>query len=212
MIRVILTDDHLILREGLRQLLDDHPDLSVVAEAGNIAELFDKLRQIECDVLVLDITLPGRTGLDALKELRTAYPKTAVLILTMYPEEQYALRAIRLGAAGYLTKESAPDELVKAIHKVNAGGKYISESLAEHMAEEINKSSAPEAHALLSDREYEVMVLMGSGYTLSGIAAKLSLSVKTISTYRSRLLHKMGMRNNAELTAYAIKKGLVNIP
>lgn len=209
MIRVMVTDDHKILREGLKGLLNDTDDMTVVAEAGDIQELFAKLETTTCDVLVLDISLPGRSGLDALKQLKAQGSRIPVLVLSMHPEEQYAIRAIRSGAAGYLTKETASVELVQAIRKVYAGGKYLSSNLAERLFTELANPTGAEPHTLLSDREYQIMCMIGSGLTLSGIADRLSLSVKTISTYRTRVLLKMGMKNNAELTTYVIKNGLL---
>jgi len=208
MIRVLLTDDHKILREGIKGLLNDTDDIEVVAEAANIQELFAQLAATEVDVVVLDITLPGRNGLDALKQMKAERLTIPVIILSMHPEEQYALRAIRSGAAGYLTKETASVELVHAIRKAHAGGKYLSQSLAERLFCELANPLGDAPHTLLSDREYQVTCMIGSGITLSGIAEKLSLSVKTISTYRTRVLLKMGMKNNAQLTTYVIKNGL----
>ncbi|QXE90955.1 response regulator [Geomonas subterranea] len=209
MIRVLLTDDHKILREGLKGLLHDTDDIKVVGEAGDIQELFAQLGAVECDVIVLDISLPGRSGLDALKQLKAEKVETPVLVLSMHPEEQYAIRAIRSGAAGYLTKETASQELVHAIRKVHSGGKYLSSNLAEALFTELANPRGADPHTLLSDREYQIMCMIGSGLTLTGIADKLSLSVKTISTYRSRLLLKMGMKNNAEVTTYVVKNGLL---
>jgi two-component system, NarL family, invasion response regulator UvrY len=212
MIRVIIADDHTILRKGLTQLLESFPDISVAGDVSSAPELLSKLAQTECDIIVLDITLPGRSGLEVLKQLRNEYSRIPILILSMHPEEQYAVRAIRSGAAGYLTKESAPEELIKAIRKICSGSKYVSESLAERLLIEVHNPSASDPHSLLSDREFEILCLIGSGYTLTGMAQKLSLSAKTVSTYRSRILLKMGMRNNAELTTYVIKKGLIQAP
>lgn len=209
MIRVILTDDHPILRKGLRQLLEEQADISIVAEAGNGNELMEKLANCKCDLIVLDISMPGRNGLDVLRQLRQDYQRIPVLVLSMHPEEQYAVRAIRSGASGYMTKESAPDELVKAVRKIHGGGRYVSESLAERLLIEVASPVDIEPHTLLSDREFQILCLIGEGNTISAIADKLCISVKTVSTYRSRILLKMNMKNNAELAKYAIKKGLV---
>ncbi len=202
MIRVILTDDHLLVRKGLRQLLEEHPNLQVVGEAGSVAELIALLQHTCCDVLVLDISLPGRSGLDALRQVRINHPSLPVLILSMHSEEQYAARSLRLGAAGYLTKESAPDRLVEAIRTVYAGGRVFTPQLIERVAIVDTGRSTALPHTLLSDREFEILRLIASGHTLTGIADRLCLSIKTISTYRTRLLDKMQMKNNVELTAY----------
>jgi DNA-binding NarL/FixJ family response regulator len=210
MIRILIADDHTIVREGLRQILSDTGDMVVTAEAGNGQEALDKILKEEFDVVVLDIAMPGRSGLDILKELRSYSPKLPVLVLSMYPEEQYAVRVLRAGADGYLTKESAPNELITAIRRLHAGKKYISPSLAEKLAFNLEAHSTRPPHELLSDREYQVLCRLSSGKTVKDIADELSLSVKTISTYRSRILEKMSMKNNAELTYYAIQNHLVN--
>ncbi|HJV66202.1 MAG TPA: response regulator transcription factor [Geomonas sp.] len=208
MIRVHITDDHRIFRDGLKRLLNDSEDMEVVAETGSAQDLLDSLETTGCDVIVLDISLPGRSGLDALKQVKAQYPKLPVLMLSMHPEDQYALRAIKAGASGYLTKDAAADELVAAIRKVQGGGKYFSESLAERLFSELSNPIGAEPHTLLSDRELQVLCMIGSGLSVSGIAERLSLSVKTISTHRTRILLKMGMKNNAELTSYVVRNGL----
>jgi DNA-binding NarL/FixJ family response regulator len=210
MIKVMIVDDHMIVREGLKQIIGDSDDLMVAGEAGSGAEALQKIGDIECDVVLLDISMPGGNGLDLLKKLKSGRESVAVLMLTMHPEEQYAVRALRAGADGYLTKESAPDELIDAIRKVAAGGKYVSESLAERLALHIESRVQTMPHESLSDREYEVLLMIASGKTVSEIASEISLSVKTVSTYRARILDKMGMKNNAELTYYSIKNGLVD--
>jgi len=208
MLRVFIADDHAIVREGLKQILAETSDMVVAGEAANGREVLDQMREDDWDVILLDISMPGRDGLDALKQLKHEKPGVPVLILSMYPEEQYAVRALRAGASGYLTKESAPEELVAAIRKVSQGGEYVSISLGERLASYVKRGGERALHEMLSDREYEVMLMIASGKTVKEIAGDLSLSAKTISTNRARLLKKMGMKNNAEITYYAIKKGL----
>jgi DNA-binding NarL/FixJ family response regulator len=209
LIKVIIVDDHLIVREGLKQIISDTSDISVVEEASNGQEAINKIRNNDCDVLLLDISMPGRSGLEILKEIKSELPKLSILILTMHPEEQYAVRVLRAGASGYLTKESAPDELIEAIRKVSDGGKYISSTLAEKLAFNLEIDTGKPFHQTLSDREFEVMCMISSGKTVTEIADEMSLSVKTISTYRTRILDKMRMKTNAELTYYSIKNDLV---
>lgn len=209
MIKVLIADDHPIVRQGLKQILAQEPDMTVTAEAQTSQEVLELVGRSQWDVLVLDISMPGRGGLDVLKEVRRQYPKRPVLILSMHPEDQYAIRALRAGASGYLTKESAPDELVAAIRKIVRGGKYIGPHLAERLAIEIEAPGDKLPHERLSDREYQVLVLIASGKTVGQIADELSLSVKTVSTYRARVLEKMNMKTNAELTHYAIENKLV---
>jgi DNA-binding NarL/FixJ family response regulator len=210
MLRVLIADDHPVFREGLRQIINETNDLVVASEASNGVEALKKIRAGGCEVVLLDISLPGINGIEILTHLKTEKPQIPILILTMHPEEQYAIRALKAGASGYLTKENTPDELVAAIRKVSKGGKYVSSSLAEKLASEVGKMTVKASHEMLSDREYQIMLLIASGKTVSQIAESLSLSVKTISTYRSRILGKMGMKTNAELTYYAIKNRLVD--
>ncbi len=209
MIRILIADDHAIVREGLKQIVADSPDMVVAGEAADGPQVLELVRKDDWDVVVLDIAMPGRGGVDILKQLKNERPRLPVLILSMYPEEQYAVRCLRAGASGYLTKESAPDELVTAVQKVVSGGKYVSSLLAERLAFELEIDTEKPLHEALSDREYQVMCMMASGKTLTEIADNLSLSVKTISTYRSRILEKMDMKSNTELMHYAIKHGLV---
>lgn len=209
MIKIIIVDDHRIVREGLKQIISDTSDISVVDEASNGQEAINKIRNNDCDVMLLDISMPGRSGLEILKEIKNESPKLSILILTMHPEEQYAVRVLRAGASGYLTKESAPDELIEAIRKVSDGGKYISSTLAEKLAFNLEVDTGKPLHQTLSDREFEVMCMISSGKTVTEIADEMSLSVKTISTYRTRILDKMRMKTNAELTYYSIKNDLV---
>ncbi|OGW52471.1 MAG: DNA-binding response regulator [Nitrospirae bacterium RBG_13_43_8] len=210
MIKILIADDHAIVREGLKQILSESPDLVVVAEASTGQEVLEKIGKNDLDLIVLDIAMPGRGGLDILKEIKSQRPRLSVLMLSMYPEEQYAVRVLKSGASGYLTKESAPAELVKAIRQISQGKKYISPSLAEKLAIDLEISPDRPPHETLSDREYQVMCMIASGKTLREIADGLSLSIKTISTYRSRILEKMNMKTNAELTHYAIKNRLVD--
>lgn len=210
MIKLLIADDHTIVRKGLKQILAETSDIVVSDEATNGQEVLNKVKQDSFDMVLLDISMPGKSGLDVLKELKIERPKLPVLILSMYPEEQYAVRVLRAGASGYLTKESAPDELILAIRKVAQGKKYVSSSLAEKLAFDLRIDTSKPVHENLSDREYQVMCLIASGKTVTEISEILSLSVKTISTYRSRILEKMNMNNNAELTRYAIENRLVN--
>ncbi|MBE0541315.1 MAG: response regulator transcription factor [Verrucomicrobia bacterium] len=209
MIKVLIADDHAIVRSGLKQILAETSDIVVAGEAADGREALDKVQTQEFDVLVLDITMPGRSGLEILKDIKRGKPALPVLVLSMHAEEQFATRMLRAGAAGYLNKESAPEELVKAIRKVYSGGKYVSAAQAERMVGELHSDSTKQPHELLSDREYEILCLIASGKTASQIARELALSVKTVSTYRARILEKMNLSTNAQLTHYAIKGGLV---
>ena len=209
MIKVLIADDHTLVRKGLKQILLDTKDIEDVDEARDGKETINKVGRKKYDLVLLDISLPGRSGIDVLKQLKCSKPELPVLILSMHPEEQYAVRSLRAGASGYLTKESAPDELIKAIRKVANGGKYITSSLAEKLAGEIGPDAEKPLHETLSDREYQVMCMIASGKTVKEIAEDLNLSVKTISTHRARILRKMHMDNNAQLTHYAIKHELV---
>src|SRR6266851_306589 len=209
MIRALIADDHAVVRQGLRQILQETTDMQVTGEAATGPEALDRARGDSYDVVVLDITMPGRSGFEVLKELRVELPELPVLVLSMHAEEQFAVRLLKAGAAGYLNKESAPDELVKAIRKVVSGGRYVSPTLAEKLAFEIDAGSDKLLHETLSDREFQVMRMMASGKTVKEIATELSLSVKTISTYRARILTKMNLHTNAELIHYAITNQLV---
>lgn len=210
MLKVLLVDDHTIVREGLKQILSETTDMVVAGEAANGIEALQEFSNQSYDLVILDISMPGRGGLEVLKELKYMKPHIPVLMLSMFPEEQYAVRALKGGASGYLTKDSAAVELIAAIRKVTKGGKYISSQLAETLACHLDQDSQTVSHELLSDREYQVMLMIAAGKTVSEIADELNLSVKTISTHRSRALQKMAMKNNAEFTYYAIKEGLVN--
>jgi len=208
-LRILVADDHAIVREGLKQILAETSDIVVGGEASDGNQALNQARTAAYDLVLLDIAMPGMNGLEVLKQLKSERPDLPVLMLSMYPEEQFAVRTLKAGASGYLTKQSAPSELIAAIRKVCNGGKYVTSSLAESLAVYLESDSDRPPHELLSDREYEVMLMIASGKTVKMIAEELSLSVKTISTNRSRALGKMGMKTNAELTYYAIKHGLV---
>ena len=210
MIKILIADDHAIVREGLKRIVAETADMVVADEATNGHEVLDKVSNNEYNVVILDISMPGRGGVDILKQLKGQRPHLPILILSMHPEEQYAVRVLKAGAAGYLTKESAPDELITAIQRVSTGRKYVSSSLAEKLAFDLERDTELPYHETLSDREYQVLCMIASGKRVQEIAEELCLSVKTVSTYRSRILEKMKMRNNAELMRYAIKHGLVD--
>ncbi len=207
-IRVLIADDHAIVRQGLRQILSDTPDLTVAGEAENGVQAVQMVRSGDWDVVLMDVSMPDRNGIDALKLIKKEHPRLPVLILSMYPEEQYAIRALKAGAAGYLTKQSAPELLVTAVRQGASGKKYVSPSLAEELANAIGDDSERPPHEKLSDREYQTLCMIASGKTPTEIAEALNLSVKTVSVYRARLLEKMNLRNNAELTHYGLKHGL----
>ena len=207
MIKILITDDHPVVRLGLKKILEEASDIIVTGEAGCASELFDCINTDEYDILLLDISLPGRNGLDLLKELKVIKPTIPVLILSIHPEEQYAIRALKLGAAGYLTKSSVPEELITAVRKVALGKKYITSSIAEKISF-VQETGKP-LHYLLSNRELEVLCLLAEGNSPHETAIKLSLSVKTISTYRTRILQKMNLKNTSQIIRYALLEGLV---
>ncbi len=210
MIRILIADDHAIIRHGLKQIIEDSGAMRVVAEADSGIVALRKIREIECDAVILDIAMPGMSGIDVLKQIHAEKPHLPILILSIYSEDQYAVRLIRAGAAGYMTKESAPSEVVMALLCVAGGKKYISPMVAEILANEIGMDKEKLPHQLLSDREYQIFLLLASARTVSEIADTLALSVKTVSTYRSRILEKMRLNNNAELMRYAVDNHLAH--
>lgn len=209
MIRVFIVDDHAILRRGIRDILTDGDDIEVVGEAQDYNELRTRMRTVSIDVLLLDVNLPGKNGIDILKSLREENPRIKVLMLSMYPEDQYAVRALKAGAYGYLNKASAPEQLLDAVAQIMAGRKFITPEIAQSLADNLLSDGEELPHTKLSDREFQTLCLMASGKRLADIAVTLALSPKTVSVYRARILEKMGMSNNAELTHYALKHKLV---
>jgi len=209
MIRILIADDHAVVRRGIREILAGELAKTTFVEARNAREALDYAHKQSWEVIILDISMPGRSGIDILSELRQLRPKSPVLVLSMHPEEQFARRALRAGAAGYLTKDSVSEELVTAVRKLLTGGRYVSTALAERLAIELGKPDDKALHERLSDREFQILQLLASGKTVSEIAQDLAVSIKTVSTYRSRLLLKMAMKNNAELIGYAIRNHLV---
>ena len=209
MIRAFIVDDHAILRRGIRDILSDGEGIEVVGEAQDYNELRNKMRNLQIDVLLLDVNLPGKNGIDILKTLREEHPRVKVLMLSMYPEDQYALRALKAGAWGYLNKASAPEQLLDAVAQIMAGRKFITPAIAQSLADNLSSDTSELPHTKLSDREFQTLCLMASGNRLADIAATLALSPKTVSVYRARILEKMGMSHNAELTHYALKHKLV---
>ena len=209
--KILIVDDHAIVRRGLREILEENGDLEMeFIEAGSSQEALAALQRRTCDLMLLDISLPGRNGLELLSQVTRLYPRLPVLIISMYPEDQYAVRALRLGAAGYLTKESAPEELVAAVRKVLSGGRYISSQLAELLAADLTGGQLNRPlHESLSDRELQVACMMSRGKTVTEIGRELSLSEKTISTYRTRILAKLSLRNNAEIISYCLRNNLI---
>ncbi|MCU0342705.1 MAG: response regulator transcription factor [Ignavibacterium sp.] len=210
-IKIIIADDHAIVREGLKQIVAEEKDMLVSGEAEDTAALMELLQKEKWSIVVLDINMPGKSGLEALKDIKQFYPDLPVLILSMFSEDQYGLRAIKAGASGYLKKVSAPTELVVAIRKIVSGRKYINSSLAEKLAENLGTEKNNFLHDKLSDREYQIMCNIALGKSAEEIAAELSLSINTIYTYRNRILEKMSMKSNVELTQYAIQNKLIEI-
>jgi DNA-binding NarL/FixJ family response regulator len=210
MIRIFITDDHSLIREGLKKIINDEKDISIIGEAGNAKDTMSFVLSKNIDILILDLNLPDKSGLDLLKELKSLKPELKILILSMHPEDRFAMRVLRAGASGYITKESVGEELVRAIRKVYNGGKYVSESLAEMLAFEIQGGGDKPIHEILSDREFQVLQMIASGKTLAEISEALSLAVTTISTYRARVLEKLNLHSNAELIHYAITNKLLD--
>jgi two-component system invasion response regulator UvrY len=209
MIKVLIADDHAVVRQGIKQILANTADITVVGEAANGQEVITKLGETRVDVVILDITMPESNGLQTLAAIKRAQPRLPVIVLSVHDEDQYGVQVIRSGASGYVTKECAPDQLVAAIRKAVMGGRYLSPTLAEKL--EFARTDLEKPHEALSDREFEVLCLIGSGKTNREIAEQLSLSQKTISTYRSHILEKMNMKNNGELIVYALRQGLVDV-
>lgn len=209
MIRILIADDHAIVRKGLRQIIMEEFPSANVEEANDAENLVNKTLLQDWDVVICDLSMPGRSGLDALRQIKQSAPGIPVLIMSMHPEDQYALRVLKAGASGYLSKESIHDELIRAIRTVMLGKKFITPTVAEKLADAFDADSGRQQHELLSDREFDVFKLLSGGKSVSEIAAQLSLSVTTVSTYRARILEKMNMKSNAELTRYALEKGLI---
>jgi len=209
-IRIIIADDHAFLREGIKKTIQDEIDMVIVGEASNGSDALNIIRELDPDVVIMDISMPGKSGLDLLKDLKIMKKKYRILILSMHPEDRFAIGALKAGASGYLTKESAPDELVKAIRTVLTGRKYVSKALAEKLADILSDDMEKQPHELLSDREYEVFVKIASGKKAVDIAAEISISVHTVNTYRARILEKLNMNSNVELTQYAMHNNLID--
>lgn len=209
MIRVLIADDHAIVRKGLRQLLLEEYPSATIEEVGDAESLMNKTMQGSWDVVICDLSMPGRSGLDALRQIKQSAPSLPVLIMSMHPEDQYALRVLKAGASGYLNKESIHDEVIRAIRTVLLGKKFITPSIAERLAEAFDPESTAQPHEILSDREFDVFKLIATGKSVSEIAQQLSLSVTTVSTYRARVLDKMKLKSNADLTRYALEKSLI---
>jgi len=209
MIKVLIADDHPVVRKGLRTILRDADDIQVAAEVGDGEELMEKVRETDYDVVVLDLQMPKMDGIEAISRIKSEKPDTAVLVLSMNPEEVFGMRALKLGASGYLSKDGAPDQLIGAIRRVASGGVYISKLLAEFLAMNISKGTPKLPHELLSEREYQIMLMLARGQALKEIAAGLSLSVKTVSTHRTHILEKLRMQNNAQIVAYALQNKLI---
>lgn len=209
-IHVLIADDHAIVRQGLRQILSETEDLVVAGEADDGAEALQLARQQAWNVFLLDVSMPNRNGIDTLKQLKKEFPRLPVLILSMHPEEQYAVRALKAGASGYLTKQSAPEQLVTAIRQVAGGRKYVSPAVAQQLVAALSKDSDKLPHERITDREYQVLVMIAAGNSLSQIAEELNLGVATVSTYRARLLEKMALKSTAELIRYGLENGLVD--
>lgn len=210
-IKILIADDHAIVREGLKQIVAEEKDILVAGEAGNSEQLMQLLEKEKWSLIILDINMPGKSGLEALKDIKQLYPDLPVLILSMFSEDQYGIRAIKAGASGYLKKVSAPTELVSAIRKIVSGGKYINQSLAEKLAEKFGQKGKEQPHDKLSDREYQIMCNIALGKSAEIIAQELSLSINTVYTYRNRILDKMSMKSNVELTQYVLQNRLVEI-
>lgn len=209
-IRIVIADDHAFLREGIKKTIQDEIDMNIVGEASNANDALNIIREQNPEIVIMDISMPGKSGLDVLKDLKSFKNKSRILILSMHPEDRFAIRALKAGAFGYLTKESAPDELVKAIKTVLSGRKYVSKALAEKLVDILSEDSDKLPHEQLSDREYEVFIKISSGKKALEIAAELSISIHTVNTYRARILEKLSMSSNVELTQYAMHNNLID--
>jgi DNA-binding NarL/FixJ family response regulator len=209
MTRVLIADDHAVVRAGLRQFLETEPGIREIAEAASGSDTLDKLRTQKSDLLLLDINMPDRSGLDILKQVRATHPDTKVLVLSGFPERQYAVNVLRAGASGFLSKESASEELIKAVRTVMSGRRYVSAALAELLVSDLDVDSQQPMHSRLSEREFQILCKLAAGSSVSEIAAELCISVKTVSTYRSRVLEKMNFKTNADLTSYALRNGMI---
>ncbi|MDF2464666.1 MAG: two component transcriptional regulator, LuxR family [Ramlibacter sp.] len=210
MIRIVIADDHAIVREGLKRIVSEIADMQVIGEAADGTEVMQRVRELDFDILVQDLSMPGRSGMELIKLVRAEKPKLRILVLSMHQELQYAVRAIKSGASGYLTKESAPAQLEQAIRKIAGGGAYVTPEVAEQLALGAMPGSTANPHESLSDREFEVFRMLAAGESVTDIATRLKLSVKTVSTHKANLMHKMGLQNASELVRYAIKHGLAD--
>ncbi len=208
MIRIVIADDHAIVREGLKRIVSEIEDMEVVGEAADGTQVMQRVRELDFDIIVQDLSMPGRSGMELIKLVRAEKPKLRILVLSMHQELQYAVRAIKSGASGYLTKESAPAQLEQAIRKIAGGGAYVTPEVAEQLALGAMPGSTANPHESLSDREFEVFRMLAAGASVTDIATRLKLSVKTVSTHKANLMHKMGLQNASELVRYAIKHGL----
>ncbi len=209
MTRIVIADDHAIVRQGLRRLIEEHSDLRVVAEAADSTDLLDIVRQEPPDIVIMDLSMPGRPGLDLVKDLHAEFPQLPILVLSLHPEEHYALRTLHAGARGYVPKSSSSDELILAIRRVAEGRRYLTPSLADLILDDMSRTNEQPPHTQLSDREFQVLVGLASGRSVTELAEQMSISFKTVSTYRARLLTKLHLRSNADLTAYAIEHSLL---
>ena len=209
MINIFIADDHALIREGIKKILSTVSDIKLVGETANPHEISEQLKKVNCDILILDLSMPGKDGLDVLKEIKNFSPEIKILIMTMLPEDQFAKRTLKAGASGYLTKESAPDELITAIRRIAAGRKYVSQNLAEKLAQDLEDNSDKPVQDLLSDREFQILKMMASGKSQTDIAGELSISASTVNTYRSRILEKLDLRTTADLIHFAYQNKLI---
>lgn len=210
MIKILITDDHYLIREGFKKAISKEPDLQVVGEAGDASETIDFLKKNACDVLVLDISMPGKSGLELIKDIENLFPKIKILIMSIHPEERYGIRVLKSSASGYISKDSSSEELIRAIRMINKGKSYTSKEMSEKIIASLGEDRQGELHEQLSDREFEILLNIGRGETLTDIANDLSLSVSTVNTYRQRILKKLEKKTNAELIHYVIKNGLID--